>query len=410
VTLYGNGRAALAGDRETAGRLGWPVRRRSRPDPEIVLRPRDGDPTAEPWIAPPGWHRRLGLAPHPRHGALERGWTYLPGVAGLDRHLARLAEPRPRDGLVVALAGLGRVGGVAATMLAASPVRTSGIRELRIHDADAPNQQRWALELGSIASWRAREPRPEVRAARVGELFDGCDAFLFAPAVGVPPLGSEGDVRLVQFEPNRAILRPYLDAARAAGFTGLFLIVSDPVEGLAQAALHDSNLDARGRFDGRGLAPERIAGLGLGVMWARALAEARRGGFADAVAAHGAAFGPHSAEVLAFDDVRSPDAERSARLTRAARECNLRVRELGFLPYVGPGVSSVALALPRLFAGRETPASVLTGGIYFGMPARCEWAALPSPRRMAAPVWCAIDELHARMRERAGALGLRFGN
>ncbi|HUK12895.1 MAG TPA: hypothetical protein VLW17_06300 [Thermoanaerobaculaceae bacterium] len=410
MTLYGNGRAALAGDRETAGRLGWPARRRSRPEPEIVLRPRDGDPTAEPWIAPPRWHPRLGLEPRQRRAEARRDWTYLPGAAGLDRYLERLAAPQPHGGLVVGLAGLGRVGGAAATLLAAAPVRSSGIRELRIHDADAANQQRWVLELGSIAVWRDREPRPAVRAARAEELFDGCDAFLFAPAAGVPPLGSEGDVRLVQFEPNRAILRPYLDAARAAGFTGLFLIVSDPVEGLAQAAFHDSNLDARGGFDGRGLAPERVAGLGLGVMWARALAEARRGGFAEVVAAHGAAFGPHSAEVLAFDDVRSPDAGRSARLTRAARECNLRVRELGYLPYVGPGVSSVALALPRLLAGRETPASVLTGGIYFGMPARCEWAALPSPRRMAAPVWCAIGELHARMRERAGALGLRFGN
>ena len=55
MTLYGEGRAALDGAREVAERLGWPPRPASLPSPEIILRPRTGDPRREPWVAPAGW-------------------------------------------------------------------------------------------------------------------------------------------------------------------------------------------------------------------------------------------------------------------------------------------------------------------------------------------------------------------
>src|SRR5512136_1748563 len=54
LKLYGNGRAALMDDPATASRLGWGERRRSLPDPEVLLRPREGDPREEPWVVP-GW-------------------------------------------------------------------------------------------------------------------------------------------------------------------------------------------------------------------------------------------------------------------------------------------------------------------------------------------------------------------
>jgi hypothetical protein len=406
VRLFGNGRAAIADDAATAERLGWPRRRRAAPEPEYVLHPREGDPRREPWIAAPGWHSRFGLGPRSPRGAGLREWTYLAEPPGVLRYLERLAAPPARIGVTVGIAGLGRVGGVAATMLAAMTTRASGVRELLVYDLDAANQERWLLELGSIAVWRGRDPLPLVRAVTVDEIMRACDVVLFVAAKAVPPLGAEGDVRLVQFEPNRALLAPFLHAARRAEFAGLFLMVSDPVEWLAQASFHASNRDGLGRFDGGGLAPERIGGLGLGVMWARALAAARRHGWEAGVSRHGAAFGPHSAEVIAFDDVRAPDRERSEVLTRAARECNYKVRELGFLPYVGPGVSSVALALPRLLAGAEVPASVLIDGIYFGAPSRLKWGMWPAPRRMAPEVWAAVNDLHARLQAQTNDLGL----
>ncbi len=406
MRLFGQGRAALVGDPATAERLGWGTRRRSRPDPELILSPREGDPRREPWVAPPWYRPALGLETL-RHGpARQPHWTYLTAAPGVARDLARLAAPPDPRGFSVGLAGLGRVGGVAATVLAAAPSRVSGIRELVIHDVDAANQQRWLLELGSIARWQGRGELPLVRAAGPREIFERCDAFLFAATDGVPPLGTRGEVRMVQLAPNRAILRGFLAEARRAAFAGLFLIVSDPVEWLAQSVFFDSNSDRQGRFVGDGLAPERIAGLGLGVMWARALAAARRRGWSETVARAGAAYGPHSKEVVAFDDVARPDRTRSERLSRAARECNFKVRDLGHLPYVGPGVSSVGLMLPPLLAGREALASVFVDGVYFGAPARLTWGLYPTGRRMADEVWTALAGLHAQLRAQARALDL----
>jgi hypothetical protein len=213
-------------------------------------------------------------------------------------------------------------------------------------------------------------------------------------------------VRAVQFAPNRAILGSFLEQALAAAYTGLFIVVSDPVDQLAQAAFFDSNAGAGGAFAGEGLAPERLGGLGLGVMWGGALASARREGWSDGVARTGALYGPHGAEVLAFDDVEAPNARRSAALTAAAREGNLRIRGLGHLPYVGPGVSSVGLSLPPLLRGEEILASALVDGIYFGAPARLDWGMYPTARPMAPRVRGPLRDLHAWLTAHAASLGL----
>ncbi|HPC82147.1 MAG TPA: hypothetical protein P5234_01535 [Thermoanaerobaculaceae bacterium] len=403
MTLFGNGRIALAGDAATAGKLGWGRRKRSASDPVAVLTPRQGNPAREPWVCPPWLDPRAGVASLWRRG--RGGWTYLSEPPGVLRELSALAAPPPaawRIGVI----GLGRVGGVAAATVAAMTVRQSRVRELLIHDVDAANLERWRLELGSVGLWRGREALPAVRVAGAEELFRECDAVLFVATQAVPPLGVQGDVRLVQLAPNRAILRTYLDHAAAANFAGLLLVVSDPVDWLAQAAFVDSNTSPGGAFSGAGLPPERIAGLGLGVMWARALAAAREAGSEARVRASGGAYGPHSVDVLAFDDLRRPDSELSACMTEAARRCNYRVRSLGFLPYVGPGVSSVALTLPRLLAGRQVAAAALVDGVYLGCPCRLEWGVYPAALRLGREVREAVAGLHRRLQEQAPELGL----
>ena len=408
MILYGQGRAAILGDPVTARRLGWEPRSNELPQPEIVLEPRSGDPRREPWIAPPGWTARSGCAAL-WHAPGEGGhWSFLPDPPGVLRYLERLARPAPRHGVTVAVAGVGRVGGVAATHLAATPCAVSGVRELLIYDVDGANLERWFLELSSIAAWRETAALPRVRLTSPEQLFNECDVFLFAATTGVPALGTSGDVRLVQFAPNRALLRGLLEQARTAAFSGLFVVVSDPVDWLAQAAFVDSNVDPSGQFTGSGLAPERIAGLGLGVMWGRALAAARREGWEAIVAQRGAAFGPHSTEVLVFDDTAQPSPQRSAVLTRAAREGNYLVRALGFLPYVGPGVASVGLTVPRLLRGEEIPASVFLDGLYFGAPARGPEVLLPAGGEAAPVVQTAVTELYGRLVRQAHELGLVF--
>ena len=406
VTVFGSGRAALVDDPATADLLGWTRRRRSRPDPEILLRPREGDPRREPWIAPGWYDPGLGLEAL-RRRARRRQWTYLATPPGVLRYLEGLAEPPGEGrGWCVAVAGLGRVGGVAATALALSPSRASGIRNLLISDVNAANQERWLLELGAIARWRGRDRLPRVCATTTAEAFRHCDVFLFAASDSVPPVGMKGDVRMMQFAPNRGILRTLLEQARAANYAGLFVVVSDPVDLLALAGFHDSNRDASGAFTGDGLAPERIVGLGLGVMWGRALACARQEGWEETVARGGGIYGPHSRDVVVFDHLRHPDAARSASLTRAARHGNLRIRDLGHLPYVGPGVSSVGLAVPALLAGEEVLGSVMLGGSYFGAPVRLDWGVYPAARSMTGEAWRTLAQLHACLQAQAEDLGL----
>jgi hypothetical protein len=113
--------------------------------------------------------------------------------------------------------------------------------------------------------------------------------------------------------------------------------------------------------------------------------------------------------VAIFDDLRAPDPTRSAALADAARRGNYQIRQVGFLPYVGPGVSSVALTLPRLLAGREALASVFLDGIFFGCPARLTWGVVPARRPLAPTARTELDVLWRLVSERMADLGLLPG-
>jgi hypothetical protein len=403
MELYGNGRVVLVDDPVRAGRLEWPVRKRFAPEPEIRLSPVVGDPAQEPWIAQ--GRPAPGCGPRALWEGGGGAWTYLADAPGLDRYLKAMAEPRKLKDFVVGISGLGRVGGLAASVLAATDVAHSRIRTLLIHDSDRDNLERMRQELASVASWRGRTALPRVEAASLPELLRRCDAFLFAAATAVPPLGAAGDVRLPQFEPNRAALRDTLDAVLEADYAGLFFMISDPVEVLAQASFHDSNAP-RGAFLGRGLAPERVAGLALGIMWGRALAQAGRAGAR--AARRGVPYGPHSTDVLVFDDPADPDPELSRAMTQAARTGNYRIRELGYIPYIGPALSSIVLTLPQLLAGREVLASSFVDGVYFGAPCRLRWGIAPTRRQVAPAVRGQLEDLHGLVRGRMARFGVSF--
>lgn len=404
MELFGNGRVALLDDPVTAGRLGWPVRRRSAPEPEIRLAPQQGDPAREPWICQ--GRTAPGHGPRSLWEGGDGAWTYLADVPGLDRYLRAMAEPRPQREAVVGISGLGRVGGLAASALAASDRGRTRIGTLLLHDCDRGNLERMRQELASVASWRGDVALPRVEVVDLPEMLRRCDAFLFAAACAVPPLGAPGDVRLPQFGPNRAALREALDAALAADYAGMFFIISDPVELLAQASFVDSNAPG-GRFLGLGLAPERVAGLALGIMWGRALARAQALGAGERVALRGVPYGPHSTDVLVFDDPADPDPVLCEAMTQAARTGNYRVRELGFIPHIGPALSSIVLTLPELLAGREVLASCFVDGIYFGAPCRLRWGLAPTRRQVAPQVRSQVEALHALVRERMAQFGMR---
>ena len=232
------------------------------------------------------------------------------------------------------------------------------ISEIGIFDPNEALCRRWELELNQILD----RPLPRVRILGEEELFRA-DLFLFTASRGVPPLGTAGDVRMLQFEKNREMLRSYAKAAREAGFSGLFCQISDPVDLLARCVFLQSNRDEAGTYDFRGLLPEQVVGFGLGVMKARAVYMAERLG---AACPGLRAYGPHGAGLVVANDPAAYDEDLSLTLTRLTVGANREVRDLGFKPFVAPAISSAALSILSLLRGEAFHGAVPMGGVYFG--------------------------------------------
>ncbi len=251
--------------------------------------------------------------------------------------------------------GLGDVGG---TLITALKLLGDGVGEIGVYDPNEALCRRYEMELNQVLD---RE-KPLIRILHEAELFD-CDAFLFTASRGVPPLGAAGDVRMLQFEKNRDMLKAYTKQAREAHFGGLFCQISDPVDQLARCVFLQSNRDENGDYDFKGLLPEQVAGFGLGVMKARAAYMARRLGV-DTPELR--AYGPHGAGLVVANSPTEYDGELSSELTRLTVSANKEVRALGFKPYIAPAISSAALSILALLRGEEFHGAIPMGGVYFG--------------------------------------------
>ena len=295
---------------------------------------------------------------------------------------------RKKSGLHVTLVGLGDVGG---TVLTGLKLLGEELAEIAVYDPYAPMCARYELEMNQILPIRDGASMPRVTLCPEERLFD-CDVLIFTASRGVPALGSEQkDVRMAQFEANREMLRGYAAQARRAGFTGLFCQVSDPVDHLARALVLMSNQNEDGVTDFGGLLPEQVQGFGLGVMAARAayMAEKMHIDFRN-----GRVYGPHGAGLIAANapDEGYDDAV-SRELTGRTREANLRVRELGFKPYLAPGLSSAVISILRMLRGEIYYGAVPLGGYVFGC--RSRWTE-NGQRIVREPV---CPELMARIRD-----------
>lgn len=286
--------------------------------------------------------------------------------------------PKPQK-LRVTLVGLGDVGG---TVLTALKLLGRELEEIKIFDFNEKLGRRYCLELNQILSLDGGA-MPKISLCREDQLFD-CDLFLFTASKGVPPVGQEqGDVRMAQYEANRAMIATYARRARAARFQGLFCQISDPVDLLARAVYLESNRGEAGHYDWQGLLPEQIQGFGLGVMAARALYYAEDMGL-DLQAVR--AYGPHGAGLVVANRADGDyDENLSQRLTTLAKEANLRVRDLGFKPYIAPALSSAAVSILQLVRGQYHYGAVPLGSAYFGCRSRFTALGLQTQREHIHP-------------------------
>ena len=270
------------------------------------------------------------------------------------------------------------------------------ISSIGICDLSDQITARWEFEMGQINLPWNYNVFPEVEVIPPERLFD-CDLFVFVASKGIPPVGSQvKDVRMAQFEANAGIVKHYAKMAREKQFGGLWCAVSDPVDPLAKTAYLESNKDENGVWDGQGLLPEQVQGFGLGVMNARAAYFARRDPRLASFLTEGRSYGPHGTGLFIANSIQNYDEEISQELTQLTVTANLKMREIGFKPYVAPALSSGALSLLLTLRGEWHCGSVFLDGVYMGVKNRCTPAGVETELLPRIP-----DPLFGHIREAA---------
>ena len=303
-------------------------------------------------------------------GTLDQSFNSLVQRNESDYRVFNLSEGMPflREKLnyKVVICGLGDVGGTLLTGLRLLGDET--ILEIMIYDRNETKAQRWYREASQVLRPDGSY-MPPIRIITKAELFSG-DVFVFCVSAGVPPLGRESaeDVRMVQLTQNAAILKEYVDLADAADYKGSFFIVSDPVDQLCMYAFRHGHLRS-----------QQIRGFGLGVMYARAMFNAD---LKHLPTAELRVYGPHGRGLQVLNSVSQYDEAMAAELTELTTTENIKIREVGFKPYIAPAMSSGALSILACLKGQWNYSSTLLDGVWFGAKNRqkglyVEYEALP---------------------------------
>lgn len=306
-----------------------------------------------------------------------------------ERDQLKLAAPLKKNGLRVNLLALGDVG---ATLLLGLKTQGGGIIDtIGIFDVNENVMARYEIEMNQIGWPFGMKELPKVVMLRESELFD-CDMFVFCASKSIPPIGTQGDVRMMQLEANSKIAAHYGQLAKEVGFKGIFAVVSDPVDPLCKAVLRSS-----------GLAPGQIRGYGLGVMNKRAEYFAARDERFASYLEEGRAFGPHGGDLVIANSIANYDHELSLELTKLTVEANLQVRALGFKPFFAPAFSSGAISLLLTLTGQWNCSSVYLGkdfdGAFLGIKNRItddgtvEIEDLPLPQKLYERIEHAYNNL-----------------
>ena len=311
----------------------------------------------------------------------------------------RMLEPPKAGKKRVNILAIGDVGSTLLTGL--KLLGGDVISSIGICDVAENITARWEFEMGQVSLPWNYGAFPEVEAVDVERLFD-CDVLVFVASKGIPPVGSGvRDVRMAQFENNAAIVKHYARMARQKRFRGLWAAVSDPVDPLAKTAYLESNRDENGDWDGLGLLPEQVQGFGLGVMNARAAYYAKRDARFASFLADGRAFGPHGDGLWIANSLSQYDEELSRELTERTVTANLKMRELGFKPYVAPALSSGALSLLLTLRGEWHCGSVFLDSVYMGCKNRYTSAGIETELLPSIPdaLFAHIEDAAEHLRE-----------
>ncbi len=266
------------------------------------------------------------------------------------------------------------------------------ISSIGICDLNENTAQRFEMEINQIEEPIEHGNMPGVEMISSAELFH-CDLMVFCASKGVPPVGGAvKDVRMAQLEANAKLAEGFAKQAVREGFGGIFAVVSDPVDPLCKAVYN------------AGLSRDQVQGYGLGVMNSRALYYARKDSRFVGFLEEGRAFGPHGQDLVIANSLDHYDDELSKELTALAVNSNMKIRELGFKPYIAPALSSGAISILETIRGGWNYSSVYFGkagnGAFLGVknrrtPYGIQVEDLPLPEELFVRIKAAYDHLAA---------------
>ena len=131
------------------------------------------------------------------------------------RDTLAITAPLKKSGYKVNILALGDVG---ATLLLGLKTQGSGIIDtIGIFDVNENVMNRYEIEMNQIGWPFGMKELPEVVCLKESDLFDG-DMFVFCASKSIPPIGTTGDVRMMQLEANSKIAAIYGRKAAEAGF------------------------------------------------------------------------------------------------------------------------------------------------------------------------------------------------
>ena len=135
-------------------------------------------------------------------------------------------------------------------------------------------------------------------------------------------------------------------------------------------------------------------------MNARAAYFARRDPRLASFLTEGRSFGPHGTGLFIANSIDRYDEDLSQELTRLTVTANLKMREIGFKPYVAPAVSSGAMQLLLTLRGEWHCSSVFLEGVFFGIRNRLtdggiEMERLSLPEPLLERIRGAMEDLKA---------------
>lgn len=303
---------------------------------------------------------------------------------------------KKNDRKCIHIAGLGDVG--RNTALGLALLGGEEIEKIGLYDLNEAQCRRMEMELSQIAAPPGGRRIPKVSVVSKEQMF-ACDVFLFCATKSVPALDSEvKDVRMAQYEANRGIVALYAQQAVLAGYRGLFVVVSDPVDLLCMEALRAGS-EVQDEKTG-GLTPDQIRGCGLGVMNARAAYYAGKYPEFSLYLQEGRAFGPHGKDLVIANSLNPEhyDDQCSRKLTELTVGANMEVRALGFKPFLAPAMSSAVLTILALIRGEWNYSAAYLNGLYFGALNRqtsegVEWEEVPVPAPLYERLEKAFDSL-----------------